>query len=227
MASRASCWTSGIVGQVDGRCRNRLEADEEIRERRVVEEPRELTGDLGRCRQHARERPKHERLLGLGGKRRARSGREEPAGEPDDEQRLGRADERAHDPIELPEDAFSEPRRGRPPDGRSDRLADPHAEEDSDEHDERPNRRLHQFQGLFEGRQQDQDEAATGDRPEEPDHLRQCPGAEPDHHRDDQDDDHAEVEQVHRSSMDEPAPNVGAGSCGWERRRRWRPVATS
>ena len=104
----------------------------------------------------------------------------------------------------------------RPPDGRSDCLAYPNAEEDSNEHDEGPNRRLHQGKGLFEGWQQDQDEAAAGERPDEPDHLRQCPGAEPDHHRDDQDDDHHEVEQVHQSSMDEPAPNVGAGSLPWE-----------
>ena len=104
--------------------------------------------------------------------------------------------------------SFAEPPRSRPPDGRTDRLADPDAEEDSQQHDERPDRRLEQRQRLFEGWQQDDDEAATGYRPEEPDHLRQGPGAEPDHHRDDQDDDHEEVEQVHERSM---APNVGAG----------------
>ena len=198
MASRASCLDERIVRQVDGRGRDRLEADEEIGQPGVVEQPRELTGHLRRRRQHAVEAAEHERRLGLGGKRRARSGREQAAGEPDDQQRLGRADERAQHPVELPEDALAEPRRNafaRWP-SRSPRRA-PTLNEDSDEDDEGPSRRLDQRERLFEGWQRDEGDAADRDRAEEPDDLRHRPGAEPDHHRDDQDDDHDEVEQVH------------------------------
>ena len=202
-----------IVGQVDGRGRDRLEADEQIGQRRVVEQPRELAGDLGRGgRKPLSARTTNdvwacEARVGLG-----------PAARSPPVSQMTRSAWAA--PTKAPRTRSSVPKtpspsspRGRPPDGRTDRLADPDAEQDSQQHDERPERRIQQraasLRGTAGGRST---RPPPGIAPASPTELRQGPGAEPDHHRDEQEDDHDEVEQVHRGSMDEPAPNVGTGS---------------
>ncbi len=101
-----------------------LEADEDIRQPGVVEQLAELAGDLGRGRQDGIERPDGGRCLRGLAEAGHRSQCQQTAGEPDDEQRLGRTGQAAGDAIGGAEIPRPEGLGAGPPDGRADRLTD-------------------------------------------------------------------------------------------------------
>ena len=153
-AIAASRWTSGSSGSVDWRRRQRLEADEQVGQAGVVEEPRERRRRSRSGRAGSRRAPRtNERGLGLAGEGRARAGGEQPAGQPDDEQCLRRRRRtrraRGRSPRTRPSPSMA---AARPTHRRADRLADPDREQDAAEHDERAKRRVDRGERLLEVR---------------------------------------------------------------------------
>ena len=140
--------------------------------------------------------------------------------------RLGRPDQRAEDPVERPEHPLAEQVGRRATDRRPDRLADPDADQDAREHDERPDVGVQRGQRVLEQRQDEDRDGAAEDRAGEADDLGEGSGAEADDAGDADEDDHHQVEPIHVRSMDEPAPRGGTGSGGSTgRRSRQRVLA--
>ena len=127
-------------GRIRGQCHRRpgdpLEADEHLRQPRGIEPSAELAGDLGGWRQQLGEGPDRHGTLRLRRQGRHRTGGQQAPDQPDDEQPLGNAEERAAARVDLAEHAPPESKADLEPDRGADRLAERDAQDQSRQHDD-------------------------------------------------------------------------------------------
>ncbi len=128
----------GIGRPIDRRPGQRLEADEDVGEPRVVEPAAEPDGDLGRWRKDRGHRPDRGRAAGGLGQARHRPFGQQAAGEPHDQQRLDRAEAGAHRPVGRPEQPVPESPGQRAADVRADRFAEGDRADQDGKDDDRP-----------------------------------------------------------------------------------------
>jgi hypothetical protein len=132
--------------------------------------------------------------------------REEPAGQPHDQDGLSGAYDGAGGAIDGTQDAVAQRVGERAADCRAEPLAQPDGEEQTQQDDQRAGGRVERAEDLLEPGQGEEGERPASDRAGQPADLGQRPRPEPEGHADDEQHDGGRVEQVHRPIVAYPPP---------------------